>query len=131
MDKYVWTIAVKDYFTNINSLPKITQSLKNSDLQLLQFRIRLKCRQRVSKVLNCKNYLEEFWKRPSKIFTVLLRSCDCFKPGICHPSSFIFEKKCWQRKSKALKSKTGSKPVLKLIWTTADKELFQAVNILT
>ena len=42
----------------------------------------------------------------------------------------IWEKRC-QRKSKALKSKIDSNPVLKIIWTIGGKKLFRAVNILT
>ena len=46
--KNIWMTLVNTYFTNVNSFTKITRWLQNSGLQLLQFDIRQKCRQRVS-----------------------------------------------------------------------------------
>ena len=60
--KYIWTIAVKIYFTNINSFTKVTWLLQNKYLQLLQFNIGQKGRQRVLQVLNHKTHSEELWK---------------------------------------------------------------------
>ena len=60
--KYIWTIAVKIYFTNINSFTKITWLLQNKDLQLLQFNVGQKWRQLVLQVQNRKINSEELWK---------------------------------------------------------------------
>ena len=46
--KYILIRVVKIYFVNIISFTKVMQTLQNSELQLLQFDIRHKCRQRVS-----------------------------------------------------------------------------------
>ena len=52
----------KIYFTNINSFTKVTWLLQNKYLQLLQFNIGQKGRQRVLQVLNHKTHSEELWK---------------------------------------------------------------------
>ena len=58
---------MKTYFTNINIFTKVTRWLKNSALQLLQFDIWQKFRQRVSKALNCKSQAENLRKYISTI----------------------------------------------------------------
>ena len=44
--KYIWTIALKIYFININSFTKVTWCIQNSDRELLQFVLPQKSRQR-------------------------------------------------------------------------------------
>ena len=56
--KYIWMIAVKTYFIIINSFTKFMSRFQNSCLQLFQFDILLKWRQRMSQALNHKTHAE-------------------------------------------------------------------------